>query len=65
MCTTIIRSGELLSVVMPRRWTSCGRRGVAIATRFCTSTCAWSRSVPSLNVMVSAIAPSLVEYEDM
>ena len=51
MCTTIIRSGELLSVVTPSARTSSGRRGVAIATRFWTSTCALSRSVPSLNVI--------------
>ena len=65
MCTTIIRSGELLSVVTPRRRTSSGRRGSAIATRFCTSTCAWSRSVPSWKVMVSDMEPSPVQKEDM
>ena len=52
-------------VVMPRRRTSSGRRGSATATRFCTSTWALSRSVPSLKVTVSDMAPSLVEYEDM
>jgi hypothetical protein len=61
MCTTIIRSGLLLVVVMPSRRTSSGKRGSAMATRFCTRTCAASRSVPSSNVMVSAMAPSLVE----
>ena len=44
---------------MPSRRTSSGRRGVAMATRFWTSTCALSRSVPSLKVMVSDMAPSL------
>ena len=39
--------------------TSSGNCGVAMATRFCTSTCAMSRFVPSLNVMVSVIVPSL------
>ena len=58
MCTTIIRSGELFAVVMPSRRTSSGRRGSAIDTRFWTSTCASSRSVPSRKVMVSAIEPS-------
>ena len=57
---TISRSGELLSVVTPSRRTSSGSRGSAMATRFCTSTCALSRSVPSLNVIVSVIAPSVV-----
>ena len=34
-------------------------------TRFCTSTCAVLRSVPSLNVTVRFITPSLVEVLDM
>ena len=35
-------------------WRTCsGRRGSASATRFCTSTCAASRSVPGLNVTVT------------
>jgi len=65
MCTTSIRSGELLRVVTPRLRTSTGRRGSAIDTRFWTSTFAVSRLVPSLKVMVSDMLPSLVEYEDM
>ena len=36
-----------------------------MATRFWTSTCALSRSVPSLKVIVSVIAPSLVLWLDM
>ena len=55
-------SGEFFWTVTPRRWTSVGRRGVAIATRFCVSTCAVSRSVPSLNVTVSASLPSPVAW---
>src|SRR5206468_11410812 len=54
------RSSDLLSVVTPTRRTSSGRRGSAIATRFWTRTCALSRSVPSRNVMVSVIWPSVV-----
>jgi hypothetical protein len=42
-----------------------GRRGSAIATRFWTSTCAVSRSVPSWNVIVIDMLPSLVHCEDM
>ena len=36
--------------VMPLRRTSSGRRGSAAATRFCTSTCALSMSVPTSKV---------------
>jgi hypothetical protein len=53
-----------LRVVTPIRRTSSGRRGSAIATRFCTSTCAVSRSVPSWNVIVIDMLPSLVHCED-
>ena len=49
----------------PSRRTSSGRRGSAIATRFWTSTCALSRSVPSWNVIVSVIWPSVVLCDDM
>ncbi len=62
---TISRSGDDLSVVTPMRRTSSGRRGRAMATRFCTSTCAVSRSVPSLNVMVSVMLPEVVDCDDM
>ena len=41
------------------------RRGSAMATRFCTSTCALSRSVPKRKVMVKVIAPSVVLCDDM
>ncbi len=65
MWMTIIRSGEFLRVTTPRRRTASGRRGSAIATRFCTSTCASSRSVPSRKVTVIAAWPSAVDCEDM
>ena len=42
--------------------TSSGSRGSACCTRFCTSCCARSRSVPSLKVTVSVIVPSLVAW---
>ena len=51
--------------VTPIARTSSGRRGSAIATRFCTSTWACSRSVPSLKVTVSDMLPSLVDCDDM
>ena len=65
MCTTIIRSGEDLRTTTPRLRTSEGRRGWATEIRFWTSTLAMSRLVPSLNVMVSCIAPSFVDRDDM
>jgi hypothetical protein len=58
-------SGDAFSVVRPMRCTSCGRRGSACATRFCTCTCAVSRLVPSANVIVSAMRPSAVLCEVM
>ena len=58
----MVRSGELLTVVMPRRRTSSGRRGSACETRFCTSCCALSGSVPSRKVTVSVIRPSVVAW---
>ena len=42
-----------------------GQLRQACATRFCTCTCALSRSVPSLKVTVSVITPSLVACENM
>ena len=63
--TTIIRSGEFLRTVTPSRRTSSGSRGSATATRFCTSTCALSRSVPSLKVTVIVSLPSPVDCDDM
>jgi hypothetical protein len=50
---------------MPERWTSVGSFGVAMATRFCTNTCAVSRSVPSEKLTVSARLPSPVACELM
>src|SRR3954470_16388329 len=64
MNTAIVMSGVDLLTVTPMRCTSCGNFGVACATRFCTSTCALSTSVPSLNVTVSVITPSLVACEN-
>ncbi len=60
-----MRSGELLRVVTPSRRTSSGSFGSATATRFWTSTCALSRSVPSLKVMVIETLPSPVDCDDM
>ncbi len=60
-----MRSGDAFSVVTPMRCTSCGSRGSAWATRFCTCTCALSRSVPSANVIVSVSRPSEVDCENM
>ena len=62
---TIMRSGDCLTTCTPSDRTSSGRRGVAIATRFCTRTCAVSRSVPSLKVTVNAMEPSLVDWDVM
>ena len=58
----MVRSGALLTVVMPRRRTSSGRRGSAWPTRFWTSCCALSTSVPSRKVTVSVITPSVVAW---
>ena len=64
-CTTIIRSGELLATVTPMLRTSAGRRGRAMATRFCTCTCAISRLVPSSKVTEIEKRPSPVEFDEM
>ena len=64
-CTTIVRSGDCLIVVTPRRRTSSGNFGSACETRFCTCTCALSTSVPSLKVTVKrhdAVARRLGEH---
>ena len=45
--------------------TSWGSFAWAMATRFCTFTAAMSRSVPTLNVTVRVIVPSLPLREDM
>ena len=65
MCTTIIRSGEALATVTPMLRTSAGSRGCAIATRFCTCTCAISRLVPRSNVTEIEKRPSPVEFDEM
>ena len=56
----MLSAGELLRTEIPVRRTSSGKRGSASATRFCTSTWARSRSVPTSNVTVSCIVPSLI-----
>ena len=55
-------SGEFFFTVTPRRCTASGSRGRAMATRFCVSTCAVSRSVPSLKVTVTVSLPSPVAW---
>src|SRR5262245_31629085 len=57
--------GDFFFTWMPRRLTRSGRTGWAMETRFCTSTCAIFRSVPTLNVTVRVYVPSLVHCEDM
>ena len=52
-------------VTTPMVRTTSGSRGVAMATRFCTSTWAVSGLVPTLNVTVSRIDPSLVHCDSM
>ena len=58
-------SGELFLTMTPMRLTSSGSLGSATAILFSTSTWALSISVPSSNVMVSCIWPSLVDWEDI
>ena len=64
-CTTIIKSGELFAVVTPIRRTSSGKRGSATEIRFCTRTCAVSRSVPSSKTTFKLMTPSLVDCDVM
>ena len=64
-CTTMMKLGELLTVVTPSWRTSSGRRGSAWLTRFCTCTCARSTSVPILKVTVRVSTPSAVAWDDM
>ena len=54
-------SGVFLRVVTPSARTESGSRGSADATRFCTSTCAVSRLVPSLNTTLIVTAPFAVD----
>src|SRR5260370_22606814 len=63
--TAIRMSGELFTTVTPICCTGCGSRGSAIATRFCTCTCAISRLVPMSKVTAMAKRPSAVEFEEM
>ena len=63
-CTTSIRSGELLFTITPMLRTSCGRRGWAMATRFCTCTWAWSRFTPMSKVTEMVKRPSAVEFDE-
>ena len=49
----IIRSGDRLIVVTPICLTTSGSVGMARLTRFCTSTWAMFRFVPTLNVTVN------------
>src|SRR5262249_2829119 len=57
--------GDFFLVVTPWRLTSSGSLASATLTRFCTSTWAMSRLVPSSKVTSRVIWPSLVEREDM
>ena len=56
---TSMMLGDCFCTTTPTLRTSCGSSGSAMATRFWTSTCATSRLVPSLKVIVSVIVPSL------
>jgi hypothetical protein len=55
-------SGEFFFTVTPKRCTTSGSRGTATETRFCVSTCAVSRLVPSAKVTVSVSLPSPVAW---
>src|SRR4029077_13846666 len=57
--------GDFFLVVTPWRLTSSGSLDSATDTRFCTSTWAMFRSVPSAKVTLRYICPSLVHCEDM
>ena len=57
--------GDFFLVVTPIRLTSSGSLASATATRFCTSTWAVSRFVPSSNVTSRFIWPSFVHFDDM
>ena len=61
----IIRSGDRLMVDTPTCLTSLGSVGMARLTRFCTSTWAMFRSVPTLNVTFNWYVPSLLDWESM
>ena len=55
--------GRALATVTPMLRTSAGRRGCAMATRFCTCTCAISRLVPRSKVTAIEKRPSPVEFD--
>ncbi len=50
---------------MPACFTSFGRRAVAVATRFCTSTAATSRLREGSNVMLIQLDPSFELFDSM
>ena len=52
--------GFLFLTVTPRRFTTSGNCGVAILTRFCTSSVATSILVPTANMALIVTAPLLV-----
>ena len=58
-----IESGELVTNLEQSVIT--GKKLIERSIRFYTSTCAVSRLVPSLNVMLKVMLPSLVLCEDM
>jgi len=51
--------GLTFLTVRPWSFTSAGRRDSAWATRFCVSMLALSRSLPTANVTLSCMRPSL------
>ena len=57
--------GDCLLVFTPCNCTCSGNCAMASDTRFCTSTWAMFKSVPSSNVTVSVYEPSLVHWLDM
>ncbi len=58
-------SGDCFLTVTPMALTTSGSAGVAMATRFCTSTWAMFTSVPSANVTSRVYEPSLLLFDDM
>ena len=57
--------GDFFFTATPCCCTIEGMTGMASCTRFCTSTWAMFRSVPSWKVTVSVYVPSLVHCDDM
>src|SRR6201996_3473610 len=60
IATIISILGFTARTVKPKRLTTAGNNGVAILTRFCTSSAATSMSVPILKVTFICIRPLLV-----